>query len=141
MKTLPSNITVLLQDFSEISDIKEKFEFLLEISEDLEFFPENQKIQENKIQGCASDAWILVEGDNPVKISGEGDAVISKGILAFFIQCFEGLSASEILQIRDAFPEIFTESGVISSLSPSRANGAKAMLDKIYSECEKNNTE
>jgi len=137
MKTLPQNITDLLQDFSKISDIKEKFEFLLEISEDLDAFPESQKTQENKIQGCASDAWVLIEGDVPVKISGEGDAVISKGILGFFIQCFEGLSASEILQIKDDFPEIFTASGVISSLSPSRANGAKAMLDKIYSECKK----
>jgi len=150
--SLPKNITELLQDFSEISDIKERFEFLLEISEELENFPETLKTEEHKIQGCASNAWIVVSSEkiensdtstdstgsresSSVSISGTGDALISKGILAFFVQCFEGLSAQEILDIQKNFPEIFVESGVISSLSPSRANGAKAMLEKIYSEC------
>jgi len=137
--SLPQNITDLLQDFSEISDIKERFEFLLEISEELEGFPETLKTEEHKIQGCASNAWIVVSPEKTensiIKISGTGDALISRGILAFFVQCFEGLSAQEILDIQKNFPEIFVESGVISSLSPSRANGAKAMLEKIYSEC------
>lgn len=97
---LPQNITELLETFAEISDIKEKFEFLIELAEDLENFPESQKIPENKIIGCASDAWICITKDKNtdpstgsvsdiIKISGTGDAVISKGILAFFIQCFE----------------------------------------------------
>jgi cysteine desulfuration protein SufE len=143
MKILPKNITDLLEEFSGISDTKEKFEFLIELAEELpKFLPEN-KTPENKIIGCASDAWIKVEtspkknisGENIIQISGIGDAVISKGILSFFIQCFHGLSAKEILDIQKNFPDIFIDSGVITSLSPSRANGAKAMLEKIYSEC------
>ncbi len=145
--SLPQNLTDLLESFSEISDIKEKFQFLLEISEDLPEFSEELKIEKNKIQGCASDAWIVVKNSDfdiaqspdsvPIEISGTGDALISKGMIAFFREAFSGLTASEILEIQNGFPEIFLESGVITSLSPSRANGAKAMLQKIYSECEK----
>lgn len=147
MPPLPQNITELLETFSEISDIKEKFEFLIELAEDLENFPESQKIPENKIIGCASDAWIRITKDKNtdpstgsvsdiIKISGTGDAVISKGILAFFIQCFKGLSASEILEMKPEFSDALLQSKIISSLSPSRANGANAMLEKIYAKCK-----
>ncbi len=140
MKKIPHHITHLLNDFVEISDIKEKFEFLIELAEELENFPESEKTEEHKIFGCASNMWITVKNSpekNIVKISGTGDAVISKGMLMFFIQCFKNLSAQEILDIKKNFPEIFLKSGVLSSLSPSRANGAKAMLEKIYEECKK----
>ncbi len=139
MQIIPQNIKDLLDDFSQISDVREKFEFLIELAEDLEDFPESQKTIENKIAGCASDAWVVVSSDSAhstVKISGTGDAVISKGILSFFIKCFEGLSAQEILLLQKTSPSLFIDSGVISSLSPSRANGARAMLEKIYNECK-----
>ena len=144
-KTLPQNLITLLEDFSEITDTRERFEFLIELAEELPEFSKENKTRENKIIGCASDAWVVVSEEkksadfdsaqSPIlKISGTGEAVISKGVLAFFHLAFKGCSAQEILNIPK---NIFLESRVINSLSPSRSNGANAMLDKIYSECEK----
>ena len=51
----------ILSELSAIPDSTEKLKFLLALAADLPEFPENEKIPKNKIQGCASNAYLVSE--------------------------------------------------------------------------------
>lgn len=124
----------LAQEINDCETQTEKFQYFIELSGEIP--KENQllpfeKNEETKILGCASDAWVKIEkiSDETVRIKADADGAISKGFLAFFIVAFEEFTISEILEfsINDLH-----ELGIISSLSPSRANGALSSLNKIH---------
>ena len=128
------NLYDLAEDLQNCETQTEKFEYFIELSKEI---PEKnrlldeEKLEENKILGCASDAWVVVKKQNDsIVICADADGAISKGFLAFFIIGFEKATVQEILEfsVND-----LQELGVIESLSPSRANGAVSSLNKIHS--------
>lgn len=127
---IPKAIQELIDDFKELNSSTEQFQFFIELASELPAFPEEYKTDDYKIPGCASNAWVAVQKNTSEKIEifADAEALISKGFLAFFILGFEGCRAEEITQFD---PEILQKEGIISSLSPSRANGALASLKKI----------
>jgi cysteine desulfuration protein SufE len=132
---IPSSFADLFTEFSSLSDPKEKFAFLLELSEELPLFPEEEKTEKNKISGCASNAWISTrEQDGKLFFSGDADGQISKGVIAFLITGFSGLSPKEILSLPNEF---FEEGSIFSSLSPSRSHGALSMIKKIQEDAKR----
>jgi cysteine desulfuration protein SufE len=129
------NIYDLANDLKECENQTEKFQYFIELAKEI---PELNKLsieeknEENKILGCASDAWVIVERDNAEKkiiIRADADGSISKGFLAFFIIGFADATQQEILEfsVND-----LQKLGVVDSLSPSRANGALSSLNKIH---------
>jgi len=129
---IPKHMQEMIDELQECETQTEKFQFFIDISEDLPVFDTSERIDENKILGCASDAWVTARKneDNKIILKGDAEAIISKGFLTFFILGFEDCTADEILSftIND-----LSEYNIISSLSPSRANGALSSLNKIHS--------
>lgn len=122
----------MIDELQECETQSEKFQFFIDISEDLPKIKPEEKTDENKILGCASDAWVKVRKNSAgkIEITADADAIMSKGFLAFFILGFKNCSADEILSftVND-----ISQYNIISSLSPSRANGALSSLNKIHS--------
>lgn len=125
----------LSEEICSFETSKEKFSFLVELSEDLPKIDDSYKIMEYLIPGCASSAWIHVEKKNDNLIfTADADAVISKGFLTFLILSLQDLSAEAIVSLP---LEYFSSTGLVSSLSPSRANGFLASFQKLQKEVEK----
>jgi cysteine desulfuration protein SufE len=129
----------MLQDFLDeltaIPEANEKLKFLLQLGDDLPSFPDAEKTAENKISGCASNAYIVAEcQDGKMTFRGDADAQIPKGILALLILGTEGMSPQEILNLS---PKMFEETGLKNILSPSRANGAYQIFARIQEKARK----
>ncbi len=127
------NLYDLAEDLRACETQTEKFEYFIELSKEI---PElyqlsaEEKNEENKVLGCASNAWITIKkNEEKIMICADADGAISKGFLAFFILGFSDATAQEILEfsVND-----LQELGIIASLSPSRANGALSSLNKIH---------
>ena len=127
------NMYTLAEEIKSCENQTEKFEYFIELANEIpqkNQLTTEEKKEENKILGCASDAWVVIEKQNDkILIKADADGSISKGFLALFILGFEEATAQEILEfsVND-----LQNLGIIESLSPSRANGALSSLNKIH---------
>ena len=132
-RVMLKNMYTLAEEIKSCENQTEKFEYFIELANEIpkkNQLTTEEKNEENKILGCASDAWVVIEKqDDKILIKADADGSISKGFLALFILGFEEATAQEILEfsVND-----LQNLGIIESLSPSRANGALSSLNKIH---------
>lgn len=118
---LPPNLAKIVERFQRHSDPKKRYEQLLWYAKKLEAMPEEEKIAENKVQGCVSQVFITANlQEGKVCYQGDSDAQLVKGLVALLIQGLNGLSPEEIVKVS---PDFIEATGLQVSLTPSRANG------------------
>jgi cysteine desulfuration protein SufE len=133
-----TTIDDILADFDVIDDWEERYRYVIELGRHLEPLDETDRTEANKVRGCASQVWLATRidrgGDGAVRLSftGDSDAHIVKGLVAVMIALFTGHTAAEILAI-DPEPT-FTAIGLREHLTPQRANGVAAMLERVRSD-------
>ena len=122
----------LVDKLKNSDDPKRKYEYILWLGKKLKIPNKNILIPENKVQGCVSEVFvkgILQQG----KIYWEGysDALITKGLLAFLISGMNELTPKEVVNLNNKFIE---DTGLKTSLTPSRSNGFLNILLKMQSQ-------
>lgn len=107
----------------------DKYEYIIELGKSLDAFPEEKKTSDKLINGCQSRVWLDYKVENGlIFFSADSDAIITKGIISLLIGVYSGRTAEEIAG--DDFSFI-REIGLVENLSPTRANGLAAMIDRI----------
>jgi cysteine desulfuration protein SufE len=118
---LPPALGRIIQRFQQISESKRRYEYLLHFAKRLPSFPENQKIPENRVSGCASQVYITATAEaGKVRFQADSDAQITKGLVGLLVEGLDGLTPMEIMQLT---PDFIQQTGLDVSLTPSRANG------------------
>jgi cysteine desulfuration protein SufE len=116
--------------FDLLDDWDQRYEYLVELGDQLPPMPEQLKIEENRVKACMSKVWIdITSRDGKVNIQGDCDTSIIKGVLALLVNLCNGLSPEEI-QSMD-MDEIFQRLSLDAHLSPNRHVGVYAMFDLI----------
>ena len=135
-----------LPDFSEIDDNlrflddwEDRYRYLIELGRMLPEFPEAEKTAANKVNGCVSQVWLLVEpatenGQDVLNFKGDSDAMIDKGLVSVLIAIYSGKTPAEISNT-DAI-EILDELGLREHLTTQRSNGLSAMVQRIRAEAD-----
>lgn len=132
-----SAIDDILADFDVIEDWEERYRYVIELGKGLAPLPEADHTEANKVRGCASQVWLTTRvepsAEGPrLHFAGDSDAHIVKGLVAIMIAIFSDHTAEEILAI-DPEP-IFTAISLRDHITPQRANGVNAMIDRIRTE-------
>jgi cysteine desulfuration protein SufE len=92
-------------------------------------FPEEHRIEKNKIGGCQSQVWIHAElQDGKIFFQADSDAMIVKGLISMLINVYSGHSPEEILATP---PDFLNEIGIDKHLSLTRKNGLGSMIKQI----------
>ena len=118
---LPPALDRIIQRFQQISESKRRYEYLLHFAKRLPPFPEDQKIPENRVSGCASQVYVIATVEaGKVSFQGDSDAQITKGLVGLLVEGLNGLTPTEIMQLT---PHFIQQTGLDVSLTPSRANG------------------
>lgn len=119
----------IVDEFSTFSDWTERYQYLIDLGRALPDLPAALKDDAHRLRGCSSNVWLEFSGDaHNVQIRGISDSAIVSGLIALVLRVYGGLSAQQIISTEPAF---ITEIGLQSHLSPTRANGLRAMLDEI----------
>ncbi len=131
--TLPS-IDEIVENFELIDDWDERYRYVIELGRMMEPLPEEAHSDANKVRGCASQVWLETELDrtasDPVlKLRGDSDAHIVRGLVALLISLYSGKKASEALTT-DA-TGLFKSLGLSEHLTPQRSNGVRSMVERI----------
>tara|TARA_Y100001968_G_scaffold315814_1_gene342857 strand:- start:11967 stop:12446 length:480 start_codon:yes stop_codon:yes gene_type:complete len=116
------------------SDPKRRYEYVLWLAKKLPVLSSDSHSPFNKVQGCISEVYVigeLIKGK--IHWKGYSDALITKGLLALLIEGLNNLSPQEVLMIDEGF---IKETGLQSSLTPSRANGFLNILLKMKSQAQ-----
>ncbi|MCT4683467.1 MAG: SufE family protein [Roseicyclus sp.] len=122
--------------FEFLDDWEERYRHVIELGKAMEPLEDAVKVPATKVDGCASQVWILprIEGDGAgatFHFRGDSDAMIVRGLIAVLHALYDGLSVGEVLKV-DAGGEL-ARLGLNDHLSSQRSNGLRAMVERIRS--------
>ncbi len=126
------SIDTIASDFEMLDDWEDRYRYVIELGRELPPLPEAERVDANKVRGCASQVWLVTEvsGTPPVlTFCGDSDAHIVKGLIAILFAMVSGKSAAAILAM-DPMAE-FAKLGLAEHLTPQRSNGLASMVARI----------
>ncbi len=119
----------VVEEFSQFDDWMDRYQLLIDLGEEQTPLPEEEKNEQNLIDGCQSRVWLVCnEADGILTFRAESDALIVKGIVALLLRVVSGHTAKEILETDLHF---IRDIGLDEHLSPTRSNGLLAMIKQI----------
>ena len=119
----------IIDEFSGLDDWMDRYQLLIDLGSELQPLPEEQKTEQNLIDGCQSRVWLQADyRDGRLFFTAESDALIVKGIVALLIRV---LSDATPKQIIDADLYFIDAIGLREHLSPTRSNGLVAMVKQM----------
>jgi cysteine desulfuration protein SufE len=129
--TFQTRLDDLLEEFDLFDDWEERYRYIIDLGKALAPLSDAEKSPANKVQGCASQVWLVID-DAPqgiLKFRGESDAFIVKGLVAILIRLLDGLSYAQIkdFSIRDTLNRL----GLNEALSSQRTNGLISMVERL----------
>jgi cysteine desulfuration protein SufE len=133
-----ADIDQIVEDFAFLDEWEDRYRYVIELGKALPDLADEKKRIENKVQGCASQVWLVShrgEGADPIMtFEGDSDAHIVRGLVAIVLAIYSGRKASEIAST-DAI-DTFNTIGLVEHLSSQRANGLRSMIRRIRAEAE-----
>lgn len=124
----------IADDFEFLEDWEDRYRFVIDLGKAMAPLEEAFKVPATKVDGCASQVWIMPEIDGAgaqaiFRFRGESDAMIVRGLVAVLAALFNGLTVTEVLKV-DAGGEL-ARLQLNDHLSAQRSNGLRAMVERI----------
>ena len=120
----------LIAQFELVDDWMDRYQMIIDLGDQLEPVDATERTSENLIDGCQSRVWIVIstQSDGTLHLKADSDALITKGIAAMLLYCYNDPPAKAIVDT----PLYFIERlGLQSHLSPTRSNGLQSMYETI----------
>ena len=129
---IQQQLTNLRELFMLFEDPKDKFVQLMDMAKESEQLKENEKVEQNKVNGCTSRAWVITEqnGDDTYTFRTDSDSLIVKGLLTILEKVFSGQTADNILSINSS--DILYSIGLDKTITSQRTNGFSSAVQKIH---------
>lgn len=124
-------LTEILETFEFLDDWEDRYRMIIDLGKKLVPLASDEMTDAFKVRGCQSQVWLVptTDADGHIHFRGDSDAHIVKGLVALMIVVFSGKTAAEIIET-DA-RAILDQLGLAAHLSPMRANGLFAMVERI----------
>ena len=108
----------------------DRLAYLIDIAKDVPQLPDEVKIDQNKIRGCASNLWVVGEKnkDNTMTYKHDGDAFITKGTAKVILDIVNGEKADEISKLT---LEDFKHLGIRELLTMQRQVGFGSLIERV----------
>ncbi len=119
----------IVEEFSVFEDWLDRYNYLIELGNDLPAIDPKFRTNEFLINGCQSKVWLHADlVDGKLHFNADSDAIIVKGIVALLVKLMNDRTPAEILD-NDLF--FIDGIGLRQNLSPTRSNGLLAMVKKM----------
>ncbi|GLK74246.1 SufE family protein [Ancylobacter dichloromethanicus] len=137
---MTSKIDSIIEDFELLDNWDDRYRYLIELGRALPPFPEERRTEQAKVQGCASQVWLVSEtkqGENGPRLAllGDSDAHIVRGLVAILLALYSDRPARDILATDPG--AVFARIGLKDHLTPQRSNGLRSMVERIRGEARK----
>jgi cysteine desulfuration protein SufE len=126
-----TRLSDMVDTFELLGDWDTRYQYLVELGEQLPPIPESERIEANRVKACMSKVWVYAREDpamaGHIHFDGDCDTGIIKGVLALLIQLADGKTLAEIEAID--MDEFFERLQLGEHLSPNRHVGVYAIVD------------
>ena len=120
----------IVETFEFLDDWEDRYRHIIDMGKDYAALDEALRVDAIKVDGCASQVWILprMQGD-VFSFQGASDAMIVSGLIAILATLYNGSTLEEARKINAL--EAFSNLGLDQHLSAQRSNGLRAMIERI----------
>jgi cysteine desulfuration protein SufE len=126
-----TDIDDIADTFELLGDWEQRYQYLVELGEQLPPMPEELKTEDNKVKGCMSQVWVSAYADQAdddlIRFHGDCDTSIIKGVLALLIQLTSGRKVGDIEALD--VDQFFERLSLDEHLSPNRHVGVYAIVE------------
>mgnify|MGYP001204238688 FL=1 len=134
------NLETIIEDFEFIEDWEDRYKYIIDLGKSLDPLLENDYNTQNKVDGCASQVWLIIKEDEIkekkiIEFKADSDSFLVKGLLAIIISIFSGKTPSDILKIN--YDSELKKLNLKENISQQRSNGLTAVINKVISEAQK----
>ena len=123
----------LADTFEMLGDWEERYRYLIDLGRKLPAMPAEEHSEANKVRGCMSQVWMTARSEpgppRRLRLRGDSDAHIVKGLIAVLFALYDGRTPREILDTD--LHEAFGRLGLENNLTMNRRNGFYSMVERI----------
>ncbi|MDC0070594.1 SufE family protein [Rhodobiaceae bacterium] len=134
------NLETIVEDFEFIEDWEDRYKYIIDLGKSLDPLSENDYNKQNKVDGCASQVWLVIKEEQIkektiLEFKADSDSFLVKGLLTIIISIFSGKAPSDILKIN--YDNELKKLNLKENISQQRSNGLTAVINKVISEAQK----
>ena len=109
---------------------QDRLQYLVDLAREVPPLSDNEKVDENKIRGCASNLWVVGEKnkDNIMSYKHDGEAFITKGTAKIILDIVNGEKADNISKLT---LEDFKHLGIRELLTMQRQVGFASLIERV----------
>jgi cysteine desulfuration protein SufE len=129
--TIQAEERTIEDEFALFDEWRDKIDYVMDLGRNLRPFPETERTEANKVHGCQSQVWMIASVDpesGRLRIDADSDAILVKGLIGLLLRLYDGRPPAEIVTHP---PRVFERVGLGRHLTPGRANGLNAMIQRI----------
>ncbi len=133
MDTVQDRAQEIVDEFSLFGDWIGRYEYLIEMGDDIPLIDDERKTEETYIHGCQSDVWIDTEFDadaGVLRFRGDSNAKITKGLAALIIRLLDAQPPEAVVDVKLGFLD---DIGLREHLTSQRNNGLESMIKQMKS--------
>lgn len=124
----------LVETFDFLEDWEDRYRHVIDMGRAMEPLEEALRVPATKIDGCASQVWLVPKidgqgGEATLSFRGDSDAMIVRGLIAVLKTLYSGQTVDAVLAT-DPRAEL-GRLGLNDHLSAQRSNGLRAMVEAI----------
>ena len=118
----------LIAQFELVDDWMDRYQMIIDLGDQLEPVDATERTSENLIDGCQSRVWIVIstQSDGTLHLKADSDALITKGIAAMLLYCYNDQPAKAIVDT----PLYFIERLGLQSMYETIRRRAAECLDR-----------
>ena len=90
------NLETIVEDFEFIEDWEDRYKYIIDLGKSLDPLSENDYNKQNKVDGCASQVWLVIKEEQIkektiLEFKADSDSFLVKGLLTIIISIFFSL--------------------------------------------------
>ncbi|MFT7423826.1 MAG: cysteine desulfuration protein SufE, partial [Psychromonas sp.] len=107
-----------------------QYKLIIQWGKKLPEMDSQNKIETNRVQGCESLAWLMIEKqDDFYTFKMDSETRVVKGLMMILFIIYQGKNAEQIRHFD--INHYFENLGLLKHLSPSRSNGLFTIVQQI----------
>lgn len=123
--------------FDIFDDSMDKYAYLIELGKKTSGISQDERSDSNKIHGCASDSWLIInrDSDGTYQVKTDSEAFIVRGLLSILKEVANGKTNDELQKLISV--SFLDEVGLSETISSQRTNGFMNAIDLVKSRIDR----